>query len=140
MPDGSIKSVVVVGGGISGLAFTHRLQELSKKMEFPLEIRLLERSSRAGGTISTELRDGFLLEKGPDAFISEKPWALELAERIGIWPQTINTQEKNRRTFVVHRGKIHSLPEGFYLIAPKDIPAFLGTRLFSAKGKLRMMM
>jgi len=142
MSANSIKTVVVVvvGGGISGLAFAHRLQELSKKSERSLNIRLLERSPRGGGVIATETRDGFLLEKGPDAFISEKPWVLELAARLGIESHVISTQEKNRRTFVAHRGKLHSLPEGFYLVAPKDIPAFLGTSIFSANGKLRMIM
>jgi oxygen-dependent protoporphyrinogen oxidase len=135
-----VKTVAVVGAGVSGLAFANRLREISEKRGLPLEVRVFDRASRAGGSIATEMRDGFLLEGGPDAFVSEKPWVRDLARRIGIESQIIGTRENNRRTFVARRGKLHGLPGGFYLIAPSDIPAFMRTPIFSAKGKLRMLM
>src|SRR5947207_630254 len=75
---------VIVGGGIAGLAAAHRLVELSREREQPLRFTLLEASGRLGGTIGTEKRDGFLLELGPDSFISENPWALALCRRLGL--------------------------------------------------------
>jgi oxygen-dependent protoporphyrinogen oxidase len=70
--------VIIIGGGISGLAAAHRLSEQQ------VQVTLLEASPRLGGTIHTEQRDGFLLERGPDSFISEKPQAVELAKRLGL--------------------------------------------------------
>ena len=75
MESGRIPHIAIIGGGIAGLAAAHHLEELSRERELPLRFTLLEASGRLGGTIGTEHRDGFLLEHGPDSFISEKPWA-----------------------------------------------------------------
>src|SRR5215475_3143492 len=129
---------VVVGGGIAGLAAAHRLVELSRERELPLRFTLLEASGRVGGTLSTEHRDGFLLELGPDSFISEKPWALALCRRIGLESELIGTRDEHRATFVVCAGKLEPLPEGFLLLAPSKFTPLLRSRLFSWPGKLRM--
>jgi len=129
---------VIVGGGIAGLAAAHRLQEISHERELPLRFTLLEASARLGGTIATEKRGGFLLELGPDSFISEKPWALALCRRIGLESELIGTQDQHRATFVVHQGKLEPLPEGFMLLAPTRFGPLLRSRLFSWLGKARM--
>ena len=82
-----LRRIVIVGGGISGLAVAHRLIELSPTAH----VTLIEASPRLGGTIQTQYRDGFLLERGPDSFISEKPEALALATRVGLDSQLIQT-------------------------------------------------
>ncbi|HYE13572.1 MAG TPA: FAD-dependent oxidoreductase, partial [Pyrinomonadaceae bacterium] len=87
-----MKKVVIVGGGVSGLAAAHRALELSaERREARPEVLLLEASERLGGTVRTLRREGFLLEGGPDSFISEKPAALELAKRLGIAGRIIET-------------------------------------------------
>ena len=68
--------------------------------------------------IQTEHRDGFLLEHGPDAFLSTKPAAKALCEELGIADQFIGTNPKLRQSFVVRNGELHPVPEGFYLMAP----------------------
>ena len=132
------KKVLIIGGGISGLATAYRLTELSRQASFPIEITLLEAKPRLGGVIETKFRDGFLLEGGPDSFISEKPAALELSKRLGIERDVIGTNEKFRRSFIYKKGKLVQVPEGFYLIAPSQIRAFIGTPLLSWATKLRM--
>jgi oxygen-dependent protoporphyrinogen oxidase len=130
--------IVIVGGGIAGLAAAHRLQEISREHELPLPFTLLEASNRLGGTLATEKRDGFLMELGPDSFISEKPWALALCRRMGMEAELIGTQDQHRATFVVHHGKLELLPEGFMLMAPTRFAPLARSRLFSWPGKLRM--
>jgi oxygen-dependent protoporphyrinogen oxidase len=103
-------------------------------------VRLLEATSRLGGTIATERVDGFLIEAGPDSFLSEKPWALALIKRLGIIDRVVGTDERFRRTFIVHRGALHPIPEGFHLLAPAKLWPLLTSRLFSTPGKLRMAM
>ena len=129
---------VIVGGGIAGLAAAHRLVELSRERELPLRFTLLEASDRLGGVINTEKRDGFLLELGPDSFISEKPWALALCRRIGLEPELIGTRDEHRATFVVRNGKLEPLPDGFMLLAPTKFGPLVRSRIFSWPGKLRM--
>jgi oxygen-dependent protoporphyrinogen oxidase len=103
-----------------------------------VEVTLLEAGSRLGGTIQTERADGFLLEAGPDSFISEKPWALALAERIGLGPRLCRTNDRFRRTYVVRGGRLRPLPEGFLLLAPTRAWPVLASRVFSWRGKLRL--
>lgn len=126
--------VVVIGGGISGLAAAHRLTELSPTAQ----VTLIEASSRLGGTIRTDERDGFLLERGPDSFISEKPEAVALAKRLGIESRLIQTNYEHRRSFIVRNGRLRPVPEGFQLLAPSRIWPFLTTDIFSLAGKARI--
>jgi oxygen-dependent protoporphyrinogen oxidase len=130
--------IVVVGGGIAGLAAAHRLVELGRDQGWPLDLVLLEAAARLGGTIRTERADGFLLEAGPDSFISEKPWALALAERIGLGPRLRGTHDRVRRTYVVRGGRLRPLPEGFLLLAPTRAWPVLASDVFSWRGKLRL--
>ncbi len=132
--------VAVVGAGISGLAAAHRLLELKKNEGRDLEVLLIEQSPRTGGIIETERKDGFLLEKGPDAFISEKPWALDLAKRLGLESEIIGTNPAGRKSFVVLNKKLVPLPQGFYLIAPYRLLPFLKSPLFSLSAKVRILL
>lgn len=134
-----MKRVAIIGGGVSGLACAHRLAELAKEKKEALEILLFESSSRAGGGIvQTEKREGFLLERGPDSFLSEKSSVSDLSKRLGIDSKIINTEDQNRKVFVARGGRLIGLPAGFYLIAPTDLWAFFQSPLFSLPGKLRM--
>ena len=126
--------VVVIGGGISGLAAANRLIELHPG----LDLTLIEASGRLGGTLLTEERDGFLLERGPDSFISEKPEAVALARRLGLESRLIETNANYRRSFIVRNGRLRPVPEGFQLLAPSRIWPFLTTDIFSLTGKARM--
>ena len=130
--------VVVVGGGIAGLAAAHRLAELARAEGRALDLVLLEAADRLGGTIRTERVDGFLLEAGADSFISEKPWALALAERIGLGARLQRTDDHFRRTYVVRGGRLRPLPEGFLLLAPTRAWPVLASGVFSWRGKLRL--
>lgn len=130
--------IVVVGGGISGLAATHRLEERRQAEGLACEVVLLEAGSRLGGAISTTRRDGFILESGPDTIFTNKPWGLDLIRRLGLDQRLIGTTETHRRTFVVRGGRLHPLPEGFLLLAPTRIMPFLRSRLLSWPGKVRI--
>jgi oxygen-dependent protoporphyrinogen oxidase len=130
--------IVVVGGGIAGLAAAHRLVELARDEGRALDLVLLEAADRLGGTIHTERVDGFLLEAGADSFISEKPWALALAERIGLGARLRRTDDRFRRTYVVRGGRLRPLPEGFLLLAPTRAWPVLASGVFSWRGKLRL--
>jgi oxygen-dependent protoporphyrinogen oxidase len=138
MTRGKVPKIVIVGGGISGLATAYRLLEQSHALQFSIDVHLLEADGRLGGVIQTAEQDGFLLEGGPDSFISEKPWGLALCRRIGLSACLIGTGETHRRSFIVSQGKLLPIPEGFYLLAPTQVWPFISTPIFSWAGKLRM--
>jgi protoporphyrinogen/coproporphyrinogen III oxidase len=133
-----MKRVVIIGAGITGLAAAHRLIERCSELRQPLDILLLEAKPVVGGTLQTDLRDGFLLERGPDSFISEKPEAINLARRLGIESNLIETNSENRRSFIGRDGKLKPVPEGFRLMAPSKILPFMTSGIFSLSGKARM--
>jgi oxygen-dependent protoporphyrinogen oxidase len=134
----STTRVVIIGGGISGLAAAYRLLEQRAPLNGKFEILLLEGSAHLGGIIRTQRRDGFLLEGGPDSFISEKPEAVALAKRLGLESRLIETNEDYRRSFIVRGGKLHAVPEGFQLLAPSRFWPFVTSAIFSWQGKARM--
>jgi len=134
------RKVVIVGGGISGLACAHRLHEIAAQNKVSLDVKVLEATHHLGGVISTVQKEGFLMEGGPDAFISEKPWALDLCRRLGLENEIIGTRPEFRKSFIVRDGKLIPVPEGFYLMAPVRLGPFLKSDLFSWRTKLRMAM
>ena len=133
-----MRRLVVVGGGVSGLAAAHRASELARERGAAVETTLVEARPRLGGTIATEHVDGFLVETGPDSFLSEKPWALALCRRLDLEDRLVRTDDRFRRIFVLFGGRLHPLPEGFQLLAPTRLGPFLRSRLLSWPGKLRM--
>ncbi len=132
------RSIVVVGGGIAGLAAAHRIVELGAATGEPPVLTLLEASDRLGGSIGTEHAEGFLIETGADSILTEKPWAIALCRRLGIEDRLVGTREGERRTLVVHRGRLQAVPEGFLLLAPTLLWSIVMSPLFSWRGKLRM--
>ncbi len=133
------RRIVIVGGGISGLAAAYHLMEANRRNGGSLQISLLEASARLGGSLQTAKRDGFLLEGGPDCFITEKPRGIELARELGLESEIIPTRSEHRRSFIVKGGKLLPVPEGFYLIGPARIAPFLKSPILSWRGKLRVM-
>ncbi len=126
--------VVVVGGGIAGLSAAHRLTESKRP---GLQVTLLEGADRFGGTIRTIELGGCLVELGPDSFLSTKPWLTDLAGRLGVADRIIPTASTHRGAHVVHRGRLHPLPDGFLMMAPTRLWPMVTTSLFSWTGKFR---
>lgn len=133
-----MKHVVIIGGGITGLAAAHRIVERNHESGKQVDLTLLEAGPRLGGIVQTRERDGFLLESGPDSFIAEKPAALELIKRLGLESHLIKTNEHHRRSFVVRQGRLLPVPEGFHLLAPSRFWPFVRSEIFSWAGKARM--
>ncbi|MFN2516697.1 MAG: protoporphyrinogen oxidase [Pyrinomonadaceae bacterium] len=135
-----MRRVVIIGGGITGLAAAHRILERHGELREPFEVTLLEATARVGGVVQTEKRDGFLLERGPDSFLSEKPATLELAKRLDLESHLIETNKNHRRSFIVRKGRLLPVPEGFYLLAPARFWPLVTSGIFSWPGKARMAM
>jgi protoporphyrinogen/coproporphyrinogen III oxidase len=123
--------VVVIGGGIAGLATAY---ELSKQRR---SFVVLERASRAGGVIFSETVDGFTIDGGPDALLIQKPEAIALCREIGLGDRLVSTKPP-RLAYIQRGGRLHALPAASVLGIPTRIGPFVRTSLFSWSGKLRM--
>lgn len=133
-----VKHVIIVGGGIVGLSTAYYLQEEARAAGQPLTYTLLEGEPSLGGNIITEHVDGFVVEGGPDCFLSRKPWAAELCRRLGLGDELMDTNDARRKVFVLNRGRLTPLPDGVMLIVPTRIAPFLISSLISWPGKVRM--
>lgn len=136
---GTPPRLVVIGGGITGLAAAHRALERAREAGAAVEVTVLEERSRAGGVIATEEAQGFLLEGGPDSLITEKPWAIDLCRRIGLGDELIATRSAFQRSLVVKGGRLLPVPLGFSLLAPTRLWPFARSPLLSPLGKLAVL-
>jgi protoporphyrinogen/coproporphyrinogen III oxidase len=126
-------AVVVVGGGIAGLAAAFELQ---KRGLAPL---VLEASSRPGGVIFTERFDGWTIDAGPDSMLVQKPAAVSLCRELGLGDRLHPTLPP-RIAYVLRDGTLHPLMEGSAFGFPLRVAPLATSTLFSWAGKLRMAM
>jgi oxygen-dependent protoporphyrinogen oxidase len=127
------KRIAVVGAGISGLAAAHRIVELAPQCE----VRLYEKQDRLGGVLATVHEQGYQVELSADNFITTQPWGLELVRRLGLGAELMQTNPACRRTFVMRKRRLYSLPDGFLMMAPTKMWPMAVTPVLSPVGKLR---
>jgi protoporphyrinogen/coproporphyrinogen III oxidase len=133
--DGSFRRIAVVGGGISGLTAAYILAQ-ARQRGAPVSEFLIEADNRLGGVVRTEHLEGFVLEGGPDSFISEKPEAAALCRELGLGNSLIGSKDEGRQTYILHNGNLVPLPEGLLLLAPTRILPFLNSTLLPLSSKL----
>jgi protoporphyrinogen/coproporphyrinogen III oxidase len=123
--------VVVVGGGIAGLAAAYELSRHG------VACVVLERAARAGGVILSEEVDGFTIDGGADSLLVQKPAGIALCEEIGLGHRLVPTKPP-RLAYVQRAGRLHPLPAASVLGIPTRVGPFLRSGLFSWPGKVRM--
>ena len=128
------QKTVIIGGGIAGLASAWYLQKAG------IDYVLLEGSDRFGGLINTHHEDDSVIEMGPDAFITRKPWAMDLVRDLNLQNDLISVNETPERIYILSDGDLVPLPDGLRLLVPTNVPAFLASPLLSWAGKLRVLM
>jgi len=132
-----MKRIAIIGGGISGLTAAYSLEE-QRRAGAEVEYVLYEASSRLGGVLRTEAIDGCVVEAGPDSFVTEKPWAADLCRQLGLGDQLIGSNDADRKTYILTRGRLVVMPDGLMFMVPTRILPTGLSPLFSWKTKLRM--
>lgn len=132
-----MKRVAIIGGGIAGLSAAFYL-ERARRAGANIGWTLFEKSDRLGGVIKTHLRDGFVLEAGPDSFLTMKPDGAQFCRDLGIGDQLINSNDAERKTYILVKGRLVPIPDGLEFMVPTRILPMAATPLFSFSTKLRM--
>ncbi|WP_260736410.1 protoporphyrinogen oxidase [Tunturiibacter lichenicola] len=129
-----MKRVAIVGGGVAGLAAAYELARLARD---GAEVQgvLFEASTRLGGIVETVREGGFVIECGPDAWVTEKPWARTLAEELGLGAEVMPSNDATRKTYVLVDKKLQAMPDGMRMMVPANLEALDGSELFSAGAK-----
>ncbi len=133
-----MKRIAIIGGGVSGLSAAYALEKQQKKGA-ELAYVLFEAGARLGGVICTERVGEFVIEAGPDSFLTEKPWAADLCRELGLGDQLIASNDAERRTHILLNGRLVPLPDGLMFMVPTDFTAAFFSRLFSWSTKLRFI-
>ena len=128
--------IAIIGGGISGLSAAFTLEE--PRRSGALEYVLYETTPNLGGVLRTEHIDGCIVEAGPDSFITEKPWAANLCRTLGLGDQLIGSNDADRKTYILVRGRLIPMPDGLMFMVPTKILPTGFSPLFSWSTKLRM--
>src|SRR5580692_1965082 len=128
-----MKRVAIIGGGVAGLTATYELARLARDGA-EVQAVLFEASTRLGGIIETVREGGFIIECGPDGWVTEKPWARELAEELGLATQP--SLDAQRKTWLVGKDKkLVAMPDGMRLMVPTDLAAIDNSTLLSEAAK-----
>jgi oxygen-dependent protoporphyrinogen oxidase len=126
-----------VGGGTAGLSAAYALTR-ARRDGAAVEMALFEARDRLGGVIRTERMEGFVIEGGPDSFLAEKPEAAALARELGLGDQLLGSNDSQRRTYILHRGRLVPLPDGLMLLVPTRLWPMVTTPLIPLAGKVAM--
>jgi oxygen-dependent protoporphyrinogen oxidase len=129
--------IAIIGGGISGLAAAFEAEQ-RRRGGADVSYVLYESLARLGGVLRTEHIQGCVVEAGPDSFVTEKPWASELCRLLGIGDQLIGSNDADRKTYILTRGRLVEMPDGLMFMVPTKILPTGFSPLFSWKTKLRM--
>ncbi len=123
--------IVIIGGGIAGLAAAH---ELTRRRH---PFVLLEAAARVGGLILTEQVDGFTLDAGPDSILAQKPAGLQLCEELGLGPRLLRTRPP-RSAFVLKDDRLFPLPSPSVLGIPTTRSALMHYTLLPWSARMRL--
>lgn len=134
-----MKEIVIIGGGVAGLAAAYKVARAAEEGH-EVSFTLVEKDARLGGKIATEYVEGFVVDGGPDCFLTEKSAVHRIAKLLGLFDDELPTDDARKRTYILSRGRLHDLPDGVMMFAPTKFWPFATTSLFSWPGKFRMGM
>lgn len=130
--------LVIIGGGISGLAAGYYALRRAEAEGRALRLILLEAGPAWGGKIATQRIDGFVIEGGPDTFLATRPWAAALCRELGLGDRLHGTNPSQRSTYVMHNQRLLPLPDGLAMMIPTHFGSMARTRLLNWPQKARM--
>ena len=140
-----MKHIIVIGGGAAGLGAAFKVKRAADEGH-DVTFTLVEKDPRLGGKIASDMvpdpegAGDFIVDGGPDCFLTEKPGVHRIAKLLDIFDEELPTDDSRKRTHILSRGGLHDLPDGVMMFAPTKFVPFVTTGLFSWPGKIRMGM
>ncbi|WP_040203466.1 protoporphyrinogen oxidase [Neobacillus jeddahensis] len=129
-----MKTVVVIGGGITGLSALYELQKWTKTNSVGVRLVLTEASNQLGGKIRTLTQNGFMMEAGADSIVARKMESMSLIEELGLEQDVV--YNATGRSFIYMDGELKPIPEDAVFGIPASLESLATSSLVSAEGKV----
>lgn len=120
-------SVIVIGGGIAGLAVARAISAARPRWR----LTLLEASDRVGGKMLTTRTSGYTFEHAATGLLANRPETAAFIAGLGLSDRLEPATEAARRQFLRVRGGLHPVP--------RTLGGALRSRILSPRGKLRVL-
>ncbi|MBU4556593.1 MAG: protoporphyrinogen oxidase [Actinobacteria bacterium] len=143
-----MRNIIIIGGGAAGLGAAYKVKRAADEGH-DVGFTLIEKDARVGGKIASERvadewdgADGaeFIVDGGPDCFLTSKPAVHRVAKAAGVFDGELPSDESRKKTLILSRGNLYEMPDGVMMFAPTKFVPFATTGLFSWPGKIRMGM
>ncbi|WP_062105950.1 protoporphyrinogen oxidase [Bacillus niameyensis] len=132
-----MKTVMVLGGGITGLSAMYELHKWKKKSKSDIKLILVEGSTQLGGKIKTVKDENFIMEAGADSIVTRKANELNIMEELGIESEVV--YNSTGRSFIYTEGKLKAIPADAVFGIPASIESLAKSTLVSPQGKVEAL-
>src|SRR5690606_10700943 len=132
-----MKTVVVVGGGITGLCTMHYLKNKMHEQNVEARLILIEKNEYLGGKIHSEKDKGFIMETGADSIVARYPSVLELVKELDFESEIVYNE--TGISYIHTNNELHAIPKGSIFGIPMDIDSLNASTLISEEGKKRVL-
>ncbi|MHA7138867.1 protoporphyrinogen oxidase [Rossellomorea arthrocnemi] len=129
-----MKTVVVVGGGITGLTALYHLQRMSIEREIDIELILIERDQQLGGKIRTINEGEFIMEAGADSIVARNEGVLSLVEELQLQEELVYNETGT--SYIYTNGELHKIPQDTIFGIPMSVDSLQNSTLVSEEGKI----
>lgn len=132
-----MKTVVVVGGGITGLCTMHYVKRQMQKKGIEAKLILIERNEYLGGKIHSAYEGGFIMETGADSIVARHPGVLELVKELDFESELVYNE--TGISYIHTNNELHAIPAGSTFGIPMSIDSLQASTLISEEGKKRAL-
>lgn len=132
-----MKTVVVVGGGITGLCTLHYLKRQAEQENVQVRMILLEKKPYLGGKIHTERKNGFIMETGADSMVARYPAVLNLVKELDFESELVYNE--TGISYIYTNNELHAIPAGSTFGIPMSIESLKASTLISEEAKERVL-
>lgn len=132
-----MKTIVVVGGGITGLTTMHYLSKLMVEQNVEARLVVVERNNYLGGKIHSEHEGGFIMETGADSIVARHPGVLELVKELEFEQELVYNE--TGISYIHTNNELHAIPAGSTFGIPMSVESLMASTLISEEGKQRAL-
>jgi len=132
-----LKTIVVVGGGITGLSAMYYLQKLKREHKLDIKLILIEGEMSLGGKIHSIHKGDFIMETGADSIVARNKNVLPFVQELGLEEELV--YNATGISYIHTRDKLLEIPKDSVFGIPMTLESLLSSELISQKGKLEAL-